>query len=98
MATTAKYADDVDALRSDLKAVQADLATLTKRLTGDMRNGAHNVAADATAAGLAGVAKAQQAGQQGADAISDTVRENPFASIATAAGVGFVIGTLLRRS
>lgn len=98
MATTTKYADDVDALRTDLKAVQADLASLTKRLTGDMRNGAHHAATEATAASMAGVAKAQEAGRQSAETISETVRENPFGSIAAAAGVGFVIGTLLRRS
>lgn len=98
MATTTKYADDVDALRADLKAVQSDLATLTKRLTGDMRNGASHIAAEAKAAGELGVEQAQLKGKQGAEAISDTVRDNPFGSIAAAAGVGFVIGALLRRS
>lgn len=98
MATTTKYAEDVDALRADLKAVQSDLAALTKKLTGDMRNGASHMAAEATAASQLGVEKAQRAGKQSAEAISDTVRENPFSSIAAAAGLGFVIGTLLRRS
>jgi len=84
---TNNYADDIEALRTDLKLLQSDIATLTKNVTTDMRNGAQNVAADVSATG-----------QEGLTTVSKTVRENPFASIAAAAGVGFVIGALLRRS
>jgi ElaB/YqjD/DUF883 family membrane-anchored ribosome-binding protein len=85
---------DFDTLKSDMKALREDLATLLKD-TGAF------AAAQAKAAGEKGRALASDAGEKAVEyreAVVDKVREHPLAAIGIALAAGYVIASLSRRN
>ena len=97
MATT-NSGTEVEALKEDMKAVRKDIVALTQALSnearGSLNRAAHSVSDSAHAASQA----AQQAGREGVAAVSRQVETHPVTSLLTAAGVGFMLGLLLRRA
>lgn len=91
------YSAEIDSLKKDLGAVRKDLVKLTQSLTDDARDGVGK-AAQSTRDGVNAASRAtQEYGREGAAAVSRQVEAHPLTSILTAAGIGFVIGTLIRR-
>ena len=88
---------NVEQLEKDLKKLQQDMQSLTKAVSGDLRNGIDEFARRADKQLTESGAQARAAALQGRDRLADTVSENPFLSLAAATGVGLVIGALLRR-
>ncbi len=85
-------------LRRNLSALRKDLAALTQALTDDARSRVNSAAQAATEGIRAARKDIEDKGRESVAAVSHQVQENPITSILTAAGVGFVLGALLRRS
>jgi len=95
--TEHNYSKDIEALRKDLSRLQSDLQHLTRSFTKDARMTAegtvHNLADQ-----VSDIAhRTQSAYKRGVSDVSHEVERHPLVSLLTAAGVGFVVGTLARR-
>lgn len=84
---------EFDTLKSDMKALREDLATLLKD------TGAY-ASTQARFAGLKGRELADGAGEKAneyREAVADKVREHPLAALGIALAAGYVIASLSRR-
>lgn len=84
-------------IETDLKRLQADIVNLTKAVSGDVENGVDSFAKAADEHLDEAATYARVLGAEGKEKVSNTVTSNPLASLAAAAGIGFVIGAVLRR-
>lgn len=91
------YSKELDALRKDLGRLQSDVQSLTQAFADDARSNArgalHQVSEQA--GDIAG--RTRHAYRYGVNEVQHEVERHPLASLLTAAGVGFVVGTLARR-
>ena len=97
MATARDYSSEIDKLSKDLSAVRSDIKTLTQAMSSDVRNGAGKFAETVSARAHTMAESAREVGKEGIATVSHQVEQRPLTSVLTAAGVGFVIGALLRR-
>ncbi len=89
--------DDLSNLKSDLDALMSHASTLNEN---ELREARDRILARFSSMRFAACGIAEQAGRQfsqGRDMTADYVRDKPPQSVAIAAGVGLLLGTLLRR-
>lgn len=87
------YSSEIDALKGDVKSLRDDIGKLVGALGEDIeeRGGA---ARDAAAERLK---KAREQGRASLDQVEGSIERNPLTALATALGIGFLIGALLGR-
>ena len=93
----ASLRDELSSLKSDLDALMLHASTLNEN---ELREARDRILARFSSMRYAARGIAEQAGRQisqGREVTADYVREKPLQSVALAAGVGMLIGTLLRR-
>lgn len=89
--------DELSSLKSDLDALLLHASTLSES---ELREARDRIVARFSSMRYAAKGIAEQAGRQlsqGRDVTADYVREKPLQSVALAAGVGMLLGALLRR-
>ena len=94
---TAGLRDELSNLKSDLDALMLHASTLSES---ELREARDRILARFSSMQFAAKGIAEQAGRQfnqGREITTDYVREKPLQSVAIAAGVGMLIGALLRR-
>ena len=94
---TSGLRDELSHLKSDLDALMLHASTLSES---ELREARDRIVARFSSMRHAAKGIAEQAGRQltqGRDVTADYVREKPLQSVALAAGVGMLIGALLRR-
>lgn len=90
--------EELSNLKSDLDALMSHASTLNEN---ELREARDRILARVTSMRYAARGFAEQASRQfsqGRDITADYVRDKPLQSVALAAGVGLLIGVLLRRS
>ncbi len=88
---------DIETLKEDLSALRDDLKSLRGSVAGELRNGADRAADGAAAAARSAMASVSAAGEKSYSVAARQIEANPLTSVLVAAGVGFVIGSLIRR-
>jgi ElaB/YqjD/DUF883 family membrane-anchored ribosome-binding protein len=88
---------DVEALKKDLQNLRNDLKSLRSSVADEMRNGADRAAEGLATAARHTVSSVAAAGEKGYSATTRQIEANPLTSVLIAAGLGFVIGSLMRR-
>lgn len=91
------YARDIDTLRRDLGRLQSDLQSLTRAVSQDARLKTRGAFEDISEQADDVARRTRRAYQHGVSEVSHEIERHPFASLLTAAGLGFVVGTLARR-
>ncbi len=89
--------EDLAALKSDLDALMSHASTLNEN---ELREARDRILARFSSMRFAARGIAEQASRQfsqGRDISADYVRDKPLQSVAIAAGVGLLLGTLMRR-
>lgn len=89
--------EELSGLKNDLDALMLHASTLSDS---ELREARDRIMARFSSMRYAARGLAEQAGKQfsqGRDVTADYVREKPLQSVALAAGVGMLIGALLRR-
>ncbi len=89
--------EDLANLKSDLDALMSHASTLNEN---ELREARDRILARFTSVRHAARGFAEQAGRQfsqGRDLTADYVRDKPLQSVAIAAGVGLLVGAILRR-
>jgi len=105
----ANLREELSNLKSDLDTLVARASSLTDRQLkeardrlmskfGSMRHSAKNMAADYKNIASDYSQQISQQFSQGMDTTADYVRDKPLQSVAIAAGVGLLIGAMLRRN
>ena len=90
--------EELSNLKSDLDALMSHASTLNEN---ELREARDRILARFTSMRHAARGFAEQAGRQfsqGRDLTADYVRDKPLQSVAIAAGVGLLVGAMLRRS
>ncbi len=90
--------EELSNLKSDLDALMSHASTLNEN---ELREARDRILARVSSMRYAARGFAEQAGRQfsqGRDITADYVRDKPLQSVAIAAGVGLLVGTILRRS
>ncbi len=90
--------EELSSLKSDLDALMLHASTLNET---ELREARDRMLARFTSVRHAARGFAEQAGRQfsqGRDLTADYVRDKPLQSVAIAAGVGLLVGAILRRS
>lgn len=94
---TVRMREDLTNLKSDLDALMSHASTLNEN---ELREARDRILARFTSVRHAARGFAEQAGRQfsqGRDFTADYVRDKPLQSVAIAAGVGLLVGAMLRR-
>ena len=91
---THEFADRLHDLGDGVSQIKDDLSELKDGVAVAARSGVN----EAGRAARRAMDMAKAKGSDAADAVKGQVAANPFASIAIAAGVGFVLGFMIRRS
>lgn len=94
----ASMREELANLKSDLDALMSHASTLTE---GELREARDRMLARFSSVRYAARGMAAQASRQfnqGMDVTVDYVRDKPLQSVALAAGLGLVVGAMLRRS
>lgn len=95
-------------LQQDLAALRDDLARLAEQVRDIIANrgnaawqraksGADDVMSDAQAAGEEAVAALREVSDHFAGAVDESIKTRPYTTLALAAGIGFLLGTIWRR-
>ena len=95
---TNRMRDELSNLKSDLDALMSHASTLSEN---ELREARDRILARFSSMRYAARGIAEQAGKQfnqGRDLTVDYVRDKPLQSVAIAAGVGLLLGALMRRS
>lgn len=95
--TVSDVTADVEALKKDLNALRGDIKSLRNSVAEEMRNGADRAAEGISSAARSTAATVAAAGERGYNATTRQIEAYPLTSVLVAAGVGFVIGSLMRR-
>lgn len=93
----ADLAADVEALKSDLSALRQDIRSLNESLAAEFQDGVHRAKDGISAAARQTLSSAASAGERGYNATVHQIEANPMTSILMAAGIGVLIGSMLRR-
>ncbi|MGE0652899.1 MAG: hypothetical protein AB7P12_14305 [Alphaproteobacteria bacterium] len=88
---------DVETLKHDLRALRDDLKSLRGSLSDELRDGADRAAEGAAGAARSAMASVSAAGEKGYNVAARQIEANPLTSVLVAAGMGFVVGSLIRR-
>ncbi|UXN03086.1 YqjD family protein [Bartonella sp. HY406] len=97
---TAEQADlekQVADLRKDIAAIASTLSDLGSKKLNEAKDRAQTMYENARAQGDEALHEACDKLSQTQDSMCACVREKPMASLAIAAGIGFVLGQILRR-
>lgn len=96
---TTKSADnvDVETLQNDLKTLKADFAKLAGLLGEQAQSSIQDTAQQAKASVQDAAQQAKDKASESAEELQEQIRDNPFASVMIALGVGFILGKLLDR-
>ncbi len=95
---TLRMREELSNLKSDLDALMSHASTLNEN---ELREARDRILARFSSMRHAARGFAEQAGRQlnqGRDLTADYVRDKPLQSVAIAAGVGLLVGAMLRRS
>ena len=95
---TLRMREELSNLKSDLDALMSHASTLNEN---ELREARDRILARFSSVRHAARGFAEQAGRQfsqGRDLTADYVRDKPLQSVAIAAGVGLLVGAILRRS
>ncbi|MFW6027742.1 MAG: DUF883 family protein [bacterium] len=95
--TEHSYSKEIDALRKDLGRLQSDLQSLTRAFADDARLTAWGAVHQASEQAGELAHRTGQAYRSGVDEVQHEISRHPMASLLTAAGLGFVVGSLARR-
>lgn len=87
----------VQDLRNDIAAIASTLSDLGSQKLNEAKDRAQTMYENARAQGDEALNDAREKLTQTQDSICACVREKPMMSLAIAAGIGFVIGQILRR-
>ena len=90
--------EELSTLKSDLDALMSHASTLNET---ELREARDRILARFSTMRFAARGFAEQAGRQfsqGRDITADYVRDKPLQSVAIAAGVGLLVGAMMRRS
>lgn len=87
----------VQDLRNDIAAIASTLSDLGSQKINEAKDRAKSMYESARAQGDEALHDARDKLSQSQDSICACVREKPIASLAIAAGIGFVVGQILRR-
>jgi len=87
------YSAEIDALKTDIKSLRDDVSSLVNALGEDIEQRGN---AARTAAGEE-MKKARERGQHALHEVENSIDRNPLTALATALGIGFLIGALLGR-
>ena len=79
--------DDISQLRDDLSQLRQDVSSLANDILGAAREGVSGA-----------VDTAKKRGLEMADSLEEQIVDHPLASVATAFGIGLLVGAILRRS
>ena len=91
---THEFSDGVQALGEGVHELKDNLSELGQSAVSTLRAGVHE--AKASVARTAKVVRGK--GQEAAEALRDSIAENPFTSVGIAVGIGMLLGVLMRRS
>jgi ElaB/YqjD/DUF883 family membrane-anchored ribosome-binding protein len=87
----------LDDLKDDLRALRKDLDKLVRAIGKDAESMGRDTLEDARKRVKELASNARERSLEGVSAAEAQIEQNPFTSIATAFGVGLVIGRLLHR-
>jgi len=90
-------AADVEALKRDLSALRSDIKALNESLAAELSDSVARATDGMSAAARQALSSAAQAGERGYSATVHKIEANPMTSILVAAGIGVLIGSMLRR-
>jgi ElaB/YqjD/DUF883 family membrane-anchored ribosome-binding protein len=93
----ADLAADVEALKKDLSALRNDIRSLNDTLAAELQERVGRATDGVTAAARETLSSAAQAGERGYSAAVHQIEAHPMTSILMAAGIGVLIGSMLRR-
>lgn len=88
---------DVEALKKDLSNLRGDLRSLRDNLTTQLREHAASSTNDFGATARSAASSVGAAGERSYSAAARQIEANPLTSVLVAAGIGLVIGSMLRR-
>lgn len=88
---------DVEALKRDLSALRADIKALNESLAAEVSEGLGRATDGVSAAARQTLSSVATAGERGYNATVHQIEANPMTSILMAAGIGVLIGSMLRR-
>ncbi|MGF1607439.1 MAG: YqjD family protein [Rhodothalassiaceae bacterium] len=91
------HSAEIDALKTDLAALRSDIGLLTESLADDAGERV-SLAAKRARLQAEGLGRnLHHSAEEAQNRLAHEVHANPMISLLTAAGIGFVIGTLSRR-
>lgn len=93
----ADIAADVEALKHDLSALQGDLRSLRSSVVSELRNSASQASDGLSGAARSAMSSVTSAGERGYGVAAKQIEANPVTSVLIAAGIGILIGSMLRR-
>lgn len=89
--------DELGAVKADLIALKSDIAALTKSVASTAQDNASAFGASAKEKMVSAADKTKEVSGKSKAKAEETVKENPFISIAATAGLGLIIGALISR-
>lgn len=91
------YSRELEALRHDLGRIQSDLQALTRAFAEDARVTTRGTMHQVSRQAGDIAHRTRDAYRSSVDEVQHEVERHPLASLLTAAGIGFVVGSLARR-
>lgn len=88
---------DVEALKKDLSSLRGDIKSLKSSIAAEMREAAANASDGIAGAARSAVSSVAAAGEKGYTVTARQIEANPLTSVLIAAGIGIIIGSMLRR-
>lgn len=87
----------METLRADMAQIVETMGALSRAKTGEAAEALAETAAELRRRGEEQLAAAREKGSEALESATGYVRSHPAESLAVAAGLGFVVGLLLRR-
>lgn len=97
MATAEDLNADIEVLKQDFANLRSELKVVSDALRADARDALARTTESAASLAKSTLSTAANASSQGYSAAIRRIEANPLISILTAAGIGLVIGSMLRR-
>jgi len=96
MAST-DVAADVEALKKDLSSLRGDIKSLKSSIAAEIREAAANASDGLTGVARSAASTVAAAGEKSYTVAARQIEANPLTSVLMAAGIGIIIGSMLRR-
>lgn len=90
-------AADIESLKKDLSALRDDFRALNESLAAELSSGMARATDGVSAAARQTLSSVTTAGERGYNATVHQIEAHPMTSILMAAGIGVLIGSMLRR-